>query len=80
MIRGEKRYVNEMVRILKVFNEVSGMEINWEKSCWHDKFTHKPEWRNGYNWRWAEERYMSKLLGTPFGLNLNIRDVAYTTK
>ena len=32
MVRGEQRYVDEMVRILKVFSEASGMEINWEKS------------------------------------------------
>ena len=53
------------------------MEINWEKSCayWFDKFTHKPEWLNGYNWQWAEEGDLSKLLGTPFGLNLKIQDV-----
>ena len=77
MIRGEKRDVDEMVRILKVFYEASGMRINWEKSCayWNDKFMHKPEWLSGYYWRWAEEGDMFKLLGTPFGLNLNIRDV-----
>lgn len=49
------------------------MDINWDKSCayWFDKFTHKPKWLVGYNWIWAEERDLSKLLGTPFGLNLN---------
>ena len=43
MVRGDKRYVDELVRILKVFSEASGMEINWEKSCayWFDKYTHK---------------------------------------
>jgi hypothetical protein len=53
------------------------MEINWDKSCtyWYDKYTHKPEWLAGYNWRWAEEGDLSKLLGTPFGLNLNVSDV-----
>ena len=53
------------------------MEINWDKSCayWYDKCTHKPEWLAGYNWRWAEEGDLSKLLGTPFGLNLNVSDV-----
>lgn len=49
------------------------MKINWEKSCayWFDKYTHKPKWLIGYGWRWAEERDLSKLLGTPFGLDLN---------
>ena len=77
MVRGEKRDVDEMVRLLKVFSAASGMEINWKKSSayWFDKYTHKPEWLNGYNWQWAEEGDLSKLLGTPFGLNLNTQDV-----
>lgn len=33
MIRGDKRDVDEMIMILKVFSEASGMKINWEKSC-----------------------------------------------
>lgn len=46
MVRGDERYVDELVRILKVFSKTSGIEINWEKSCtyWFDKFNHKPEW------------------------------------
>ena len=73
----KKRYVDELVHILKVFSETSGMEINWEKSSayWFDKFTHKPEWLTRYNWLWAKEGDLSKLLGTPFGLNLNVHDV-----
>ena len=52
MIRGEKKYIDELVRLLKVFNGTSGMEINWEKSCayWLDKYTYKPQWLNRYNW------------------------------
>jgi hypothetical protein len=77
MVRGTKEDVDELVRILETFSQASGMEINWEKSCayWFDKYTHKPEWLLGYNWKWAEEGEFSKLLGTPFGLNLNTRDV-----
>ena len=77
MVRGDKRYVDELVRILEVFNEAPGMEINWEKSCayWFDKCTHKPDWLAGYNWQWAEDGDLSKLLGTPFGLNLNTPDI-----
>ena len=77
MVRGEKRYVDELVRLLKVFSEASGIEINWEKSSayWFDKFTHKPVWLNGYGWQWVEEGDLSKLLGTPFGLNLDTKDM-----
>lgn len=36
---------------------------------------HKPEWLACYNWQWAEEGDLSKLLNTPFGLNLNTPDI-----
>lgn len=51
MIKGEKNDVDELVRLLKMFSEASGMEINWEKSStyWFDKYTHKPEWLTRYN-------------------------------
>ena len=32
VIRGDKKYVDELVKILKVFSDASGMEINWNKS------------------------------------------------
>ena len=42
MVRGDKRDINELVKLLKTFSEASGMEINWDKSCayWFDKYTH----------------------------------------
>lgn len=45
MVKGEKKDVDELVRLLKRFSEASGMEINWKKSSayWFDKYTHKPE-------------------------------------
>ena len=53
------------------------MEINMDKSCtyWFDKYTHNPKWLARYDWRWAESVDLSKLLGTPFGLNLNTSNV-----
>ena len=46
IVRGDNKYVDELVIILKVFSDASWMEINWNKSCayWLDKYTHKPEW------------------------------------
>ena len=60
-----------------MFSAASDMEIIWEKSSayWFDKYTHKPEWLNKYNWQWAEEGDLFKLLGIPFGLNLNTHDI-----
>ena len=77
MIRGYKWYVDELVRLLKVFSVTSIMEINSEKSCtyWFDKYTHRPEWLAWYNWQWTTEGDLSKLFGTPFGLNLSTSDV-----
>ena len=33
VVRGDKKYVDELVIILKVLCDASGMEINWDKSC-----------------------------------------------
>lgn len=30
MVRGEKRYIDKLVRLLKIFSEASGTKINWE--------------------------------------------------
>ena len=45
MVRGEKKYVDKLVRLLKVFSATLAMEINWKKSSayWFDKYIHKPE-------------------------------------
>lgn len=77
MVRGDKHYVNKLVRLLKMFIEASGMQINSEKSCAYrfDKYTHKLPWLEGYDWRRGEERDLSKVLGTLFGLNLTTLDV-----
>lgn len=77
LIQDEKPCMDELVRLLEVFSRAFGMEINWHKSCayWIDRLTPKPTWLKQYNWPWAEENKLSKLLGTPFGLNLQILDV-----
>lgn len=77
MVRGDKQYVDELVRLLKLFNEAPGLDINYEKLCayWFDKYTHTFTWLVGYNWRWAEEGDLSKLLMIPFGLHLNTPNV-----
>ena len=57
-------FVDELVRLLRLFSDASGMKINWEKTCayWFDKFTHKPVWLAGYNWRRGIILYYSVLL------------------
>lgn len=50
MVRGEKRFTYEFVRLLNIFSDASSMEIKWEKfrAYWFDKYTHKPKWLARY--------------------------------
>ena len=77
MVRGTKEDVEELVKILETFSEASGLQINWKKSSayWFNRLIPKLEWLLNYNWKWAEEGNLSKLLGTPFGLILDIKDI-----
>lgn len=77
IFNGDKIYIDELVRALKVFNEASSREINWENLCayWFDKFTHKVLWLANHTWKQMEEGDLSKFLGTMFGLNLNVTNV-----
>ena len=77
MVRGTKEDVEELVKILETFSEASGMQINWKKSSayWFNRFIPKLEWLLSYNWKWAEEGNLSKLLGSPFGLILDTKDI-----
>ena len=77
MVRKEKLYVDEMIKTLQVFSAASGTYINWEKSSayWFDRYIHKPEWLGEYQWQWATEGELYKLLCTSFGLNRNTQYV-----
>ena len=33
IVRGKKRYVDELVRLLKGFSAALGIKINWKKPC-----------------------------------------------
>jgi hypothetical protein len=57
MVRGNTHYIDELVRLLKIVNKASRIEINLKKSCacWFDKYTHISVWLPRYNWKWAEE-------------------------
>lgn len=55
LIRGEKPFMDELMRLLGVFNLASRMKINWHKSCahWFDQQTPIPAWTGTYHWTWA---------------------------
>lgn len=43
-VRGDKKCVDKLMRLLTNFSDASKTEINWEKSCAYlfDKYMHKP--------------------------------------
>lgn len=42
---------------------------------WQSNINAKPTWFDPYQWKWAQEGELSKLLGTTFGLSLEVQDV-----
>lgn len=75
-MRADETYVDNIVGILHNFGLAYGLEINWHKSIayWYGQGT-PPQWVEKYYWKWAANRNMSKLLGTPFGLHLELQSV-----
>ena len=51
IVRGTKKFVDELDRLLGLFSKASGIKINWENTCayWFDKYIHKPDWLAGFN-------------------------------
>jgi hypothetical protein len=63
---------------LEIFLFIRGLEVDWEKigANWSDKkMKEKLNWDKELKQRWANERDLSKLLGIPFGLNLEVKEV-----
>lgn len=59
------------------FQFACGMEIIWHKSVWRigAAVVLYQGWLERYQWKWAANGYLFKLLGTPFGLKLKLHDV-----
>ena len=62
--------IRDLIYILDTFWKVTGLEINWLKShaYWLSPMP-KPPWLENIGWRWAQEKDLLKLLGTPFGID-----------
>lgn len=78
IVHGDHQSFPNMVNILKKFGIISGLKIDWDKNmvdqC--NKNVKEPlDWVCFFGWKWAKEKDLSKPLGTPFGLNLDIVDV-----
>lgn len=68
--------MDNLVGILHQFGIALSLEINWHKSVvyWCGCGI-QPGWVDKYQWKWVAHGDMSKLLGTPFGLHLELHNV-----
>ena len=73
MIKVEETNVNYLVGILYKFGITFELEINWHKSvvCWCSRGW-LLRWVGKYQWKWVATKDLSKLLGMPFGLHLEM--------
>ena len=70
--------VNNSILTLKLFSEGSGLTIIWNKSAaywWGPEGAERPAWTQELAIQWAQEGEISKLLGAPFGLNLQASNI-----
>lgn len=82
MVRKDNPYKDELVRLLKIFSEAFDIEVNWGKSCayWFDTTRTSQSGSQDTTSNEAHEGYLSKLLGTHFGLNLHMLINSFTQK
>jgi hypothetical protein len=77
-LAGEEEPVRKLIQILNSFCLASGLVLNWQKSSayWKGEAnTPRPAWTDLLGVIWARDDEVSKLLGTPFGMNINSGDV-----
>ena len=75
-MEGRAEVVRNLVNLLKPFSLALGSDINCSKSTtyWHNPATNKPRLLDIFHWKWVQGE-ISKLLGTTFGLSLDVHDV-----
>ena len=77
-VKAEETSVDNLVGILHKFGIAFGLEIKWHKSVAYWCGQGRPLRCVGkYQWKWAANRDLSKLLGTPFGLQLELQDIGH---
>ncbi len=75
--RKGNKYTN-MVNLLEFFLLMHDLKINWDKSIvsWSwQRSKKKLGWTKGFKWKWPKASAFSKLLGVPFGLDLDVKEV-----
>jgi hypothetical protein len=75
-LAGTKENLSNLIALLDLFHLASGLCINWDKNVayWLAHIP-PPPWLALTRCQWAVENQVSKLLGTPFGMDLHTRDV-----
>jgi hypothetical protein len=73
---GTEQNLENAIILLDLFHLASGLLINWTKSIayWLSNEP-PPDWLCNTRCQWAVERQLSKLLGTPFWIDLSIQDI-----
>lgn len=68
--------LDNLVGIMHKFGLAFGLMINWTKSVayWCDRGI-PPRWVRKHQWKWALPSDLFKLLGTPFGLQLDLKNI-----
>lgn len=75
-LHGEKENFRQLILLLTQFRVASGLVINWHKSVaywFSDK--EPPDWTVEFDCQWAQSKNLSKILGSPFGIQLDTADV-----
>lgn len=76
-LKENKESAKNMVDILNIFSLASSLKINWGKSTpyWQSSLSNKPTWLDNYQWKWVHDGEFFDLMGTTFGLSLDVKDV-----
>jgi hypothetical protein len=66
-----------VVGVLNQFFKISKLKFNWKNKVvfWCIKRQPKFNWVDKFTWKWILERKFSKLLCTPFGVDLETKDM-----
>lgn len=75
---GEEETIKNLIGLLDMFCEATGLLINWTKSLGYWKFgpsNDRLPWANQLGIAWADNNSVSKLLGAPFGMSLSSKGI-----
>ena len=77
-LKDKEESIRNLIYVLETFCAASGLVLNQGKLSGHWKapwMLFRWQWTNNLGVTWVDEVDVSKLLGVPFGLSLNARDI-----